>query len=103
MASKLAHMVFFSLNDSSEAGRAKLIAACEKYLADQPGTVYYSVGTHVPDLQRPVNQTFDVALHVVFESREAHDRYQADPRHLKFIEETKPTWKEVRIYDSYVD
>ena len=42
-------------------------------------------------------------MHLVFGSREDHDRYQTDERHLKFIEETKPTWKEVRIYDSYID
>lgn len=104
MASKLAHMVYFTLHDSSEAACDKLIADCEKYLTDHAGTIYFSVGKRVPDLQRPVNdQEFHVALNVVFDSREAHDRYQTDPRHLKFIEENKSTWKQARIFDSYVN
>jgi hypothetical protein len=61
------------------------------------------VGTVVPDLTRPVNQTdFDVALQVVFDSREAHDAYQVAPRHNQFIEENKPNWERVRVFDSYV-
>jgi hypothetical protein len=42
-------------------------------------------------------------LHVVFENRAAHDAYQTAPRHLKFIEENKATWKKVRVFDSDVE
>ena len=45
---------------------------------------------------------FDVALHVVFDSREAHDAYQTAPRHNQFIDENKPNWERVRVFDSYV-
>jgi hypothetical protein len=102
-ATKLAHMVYFSLNDSSPAARERLVEACHKYLTGHPGTVYFAAGTLVPDLARPVNDLdFDVSLHVVFDSRKAHDDYQTHPRHLQFIEENKPTWKKVRVFDSYV-
>lgn len=101
--SKLAHMVFFTLHDNGEAARAKLIADCEKYLTDHPGALYFSAGAHVADLARPVNQQFDVALHVVFESRAAHDQYQTAERHQQFIAENKDSWKEVRVFDSYVN
>src|SRR5262249_5432436 len=51
----------------------------------------------------PVNQTdFDVALQMVFDTREAHDAYQQAPRHLQFIEENKAGWERVRVFDSYV-
>jgi len=50
-----------------------------------------------------VNQTdFDVALQVVFESREAHDAYQVHSRHLQFIEENKANWERVRVFDADV-
>jgi hypothetical protein len=97
----LAHIVYFSLEDSSPAKIEQLIQACHRDLSGHPGTVYFSVGKLNPDLKRPVNDLdFDVALHVVFEDRLAHDRYQSDPRHLRFIEENKPTWKKVRVFDS---
>ena len=45
---------------------------------------------------------FDVALHVVFADKAAHDAYQTVEDHLKFIEENKANWKQVRVFDSYV-
>jgi Stress responsive A/B Barrel Domain len=98
---QLAHIVFFALNDSTPENRRKLVAACETHLKGHPGEVYFSAGTPNPDLKREVNdRDFDVALHVVFENHAAHDAYQSAPRHLKFIEENKATWKKVRVFDS---
>jgi Stress responsive A/B Barrel Domain len=100
----LGHMVYFTLKDRSPAAIEKMVAACQKYLTGHPGTVFFAAGTLVPDLNRPVNQLdFDVALHVVFDSREAHDAYQVAPRHIQFIEENKPNWERVRVFDAYVD
>jgi hypothetical protein len=99
----LGHMVYFTLKDRTPAKVEALVAACRKYLTGHPGTAFFAVGTLVPDLTRPVNQTdFDVALQVVFDSREAHDAYQIAPRHLQFIEENKPNWERVRVFDADV-
>ena len=100
----LAHMVYFALKDNSPAAIDHMVGACKKYLSAHPGTTFFAVGKLVPDLTRPVNQTdFDVALHVVFDSRQAHDDYQTHPRHIQFIEENKANWDRVRVFDSYVD
>ncbi len=42
---KIAHMVFFALKDNSPAAKAKLVAACKKYLTKHPGTLGFHVGT----------------------------------------------------------
>lgn len=100
---QLAHMVFFQLNEDSDAAKQKLVAACDKYLSEHEGTVYYSAGVLAEDLDREVNvRDFHVALHLVFENKAAHDKYQTHPRHLKFIEENKADWKGVRVFDSYI-
>jgi quinol monooxygenase YgiN len=99
---QLAHIVFFSLLDSTAEGRRKFVDLCKTRLSKHPGEVYFSVVT-VAAYKREVNdREFDVALHVVFESRAAHDTYQTAPRHLKFIEQAKPLWKKVRVFDSDV-
>ena len=99
----LGHMVYFTLKDNAPEKVEAMLAACRKYLTGHPGTTFFAVGTLVPDLQRPVNQTdFDVALQVVFESRAAHDAYQVAPRHLAFIEENKGNWAKVRVFDANV-
>ncbi len=100
---QLAHIVFFTLKDKSPEARAKLVAACQKYLSGHDGTLHFSAGTRAAEMDREVNDTeFDVALHVVFASKQAHDVYQVHPRHLQFIEENKNSWEKVRVFDSYI-
>ncbi|MBM4075052.1 MAG: Dabb family protein [Planctomycetes bacterium] len=98
----LVHDVFFTLKDGTPENIQKLIDACQKYLKDHDGVVFFATGPLVPDLNRPVNdRDFHVALHVVFRDKKSHDVYQTHPLHLKFIEENKPTWDRVRVFDSY--
>jgi hypothetical protein len=98
---QLAHMVFFSLKDSNDANRKRLVEACKKYLDGHEGVVYFSVGTMNSDLKREVNdREFDVALHLVFKTPTAHDRYQDHPRHKTFISECSDLWSKVRVFDS---
>jgi len=100
----LAHNVYFTLHDNSDEAKAKLVAACKKYLTGHPGTVFFAAGTVAADLTRPVNDLgFDVALQVVFTDKAAHDAYQNAPRHQKFIDESKANWKTVRVFDAYVE
>jgi Stress responsive A/B Barrel Domain len=99
----LAHNVFFTLHDASDAAKAKLVAACKKYLTDHPGAVFFACGTRAAEFQRPVNdQAFDVGLHIVFQTKADHDAYQSAARHDLFIAENKDNWKHVRVFDSYV-
>jgi hypothetical protein len=99
----IVHNVFFTLNENSPSARQKLVDACHKFLSGHPGVVYFSAGTLCESLVRPVNdRDFDVGLHVVFRSLADHDAYQQHPQHLQFVDENKPTWKKVRVFDSAV-
>ena len=40
----IGHMVYFKLKDNTPENRQKLVAACEKYLADHEGVVFFSAG-----------------------------------------------------------
>jgi hypothetical protein len=96
-----AHAVFFTLVDPSEAARDRLIEACRKYLSGHEGTLHFAVGARDAGMTRDVNvRDFDVSLHIVFDSKAAHDRYQAHPRHAQFRELERDTWKQVRVFDS---
>ncbi len=99
----IGHMVYFQLKDNSPAAREKLVAACKKYLADHDGVVYFAAGVIGDSFARDVNdREWEVALHVVFADKAAHDKYQTAETHLKFIEENKENWKKVRVFDSYI-
>jgi hypothetical protein len=99
--SMVCHMVYFTLKDRSSEGLKRQLDACQKYLTGHDGTVFFAIGTRTPDLSREVNdKEFDVGLHVVFRDRAAHDAYQTHPRHVQFIEENKPHWAKVRVFDA---
>jgi hypothetical protein len=99
----LAHNVYFSLSDNSEAAKQRMVTACKHYLSGHPGTVFFAAGMLAEAYSRPVNdRAFDVALLVVFQTEADHDAYQKAERHLKFIAENKANWKEVRVFDSTV-
>ena len=101
---RLAHNVFFALNDNSEDAKTKLTEACKKYLTGHPGTDFFTCGILAADYKREVNdRDFDVSLHIVFATKEDHDAYQVADRHNQFIEENKDNWKHVRVFDSLVD
>lgn len=102
-ATRLAHNVFFKLTDNSPAKVEELVAACKKYLNVQPGIVFFAAGPLCAELTREVNdREWDVGLHLVFIDKPAHDAYQDDPTHNQFIDEMKPNWTKVRVFDSYV-
>jgi Stress responsive A/B Barrel Domain len=100
----LAHDVYFSLNDASPNARAELVAACRKYLTGHEGVLVFSAGVVAGELDRPVNdRDFDVALHMTFDGKASHDKYQEAPRHKQFIAEQQKNWKKVRVFDSWVE
>ena len=99
----IAHNVFFTLTDKSPEKVKQLVDACKKYLTIQAGIVSFAAGAREPGLARDVNdQDWDVGLHVLFKNRAAHDAYQDDATHDKFIAEMKSNWAKVRVFDSSV-
>jgi hypothetical protein len=100
----LAHSVYFKLIDHSAEARQHLVEACRKYLSGHTGTVCFAAGILADDLAWDVSdRDFDVALHLVFRNRAAHDQYQDSDRHLKFIQENEGNWKQIRAFDAYVE
>jgi hypothetical protein len=100
----LAHNVYFTLKDRTDAARAGLVDACKRYLTGHPGTLVFACGTLADAYTRPVNvRDWDVALHLVFATPADHDAYQEAPRHKQFVEENRDGWASVRVFDSIVE
>jgi hypothetical protein len=99
----LAHNVYFTLKERSETSVQHLLAACKKYLPAHDGILFFACGTREPELTRAVNDLeFDVSLHIVFETKAAHDAYQLAPLHDNFVSECRDNWAKVRVFDSAV-
>jgi len=97
----LVHTVYFWLKaELSDEQRAAFRRGVESLKGIQAAEAVY-VGTPAATAKRPVvDDSYSVALTVVCKDVAAHDAYQVDPIHLKFVEEFRSYWTRVLIYDA---
>lgn len=95
------HTVYFWLKpDLSEADRANFVSGA-KQLADAPTVLNCFVGAPADTPKREVtDHSFDYSLHLLFTDIEAHNAYQVDPVHLKFVEEQAHKFATVKVLDT---
>lgn len=97
----LVHTVFFWLKpELTPAQRAEFRAGVESLAAIRAAEKIY-VGAPARTTKRPIiDDSYAVALTVVCKDVAAHDAYQVDPVHLKFVEQFQTFWSRVQIYDA---
>jgi hypothetical protein len=94
------HVVIFWTDPANPTAADELNAGALKYLKPIPGIVHFHVGKMVPSHRPVVDQSYQVALNVVFSNRKAQDDYQVHPLHLEFVEKVfKRACKKVVVYD----
>ena len=94
------HVVIFWTDPANPKAADDLIAGAKKYLAPIPGIVHFHVGKMVTSDRPVVDQSYQVALNVVFTDKRAQDDYQVHPLHIEFVEKVfKPNRKKVVVYD----
>ncbi len=93
------HMVFFWLKPETDI--ADFQQATENFLMQVPEIVNYHLGEPAGTPREVVNNTYSVSLVVTFASKEDQDIYQKHQAHLKYIEENKDKWTDVKIFDSW--
>ncbi|MEN9991074.1 MAG: hypothetical protein RLZZ224_776 [Verrucomicrobiota bacterium] len=94
------HVVLFWQKKPGNAGdRKELIAAIERLRVIE-GILWLDYGTAVPSERAVVDDSFDVALSIRFKDVKALQAYEADPRHMKEVNEVLlPLTKKVQVYD----
>jgi hypothetical protein len=94
------HVVIFWTNPALPNATAELMAGANKYLKNIPGVIPFHVGQMSPSHRPVVEQSYQVALNLIFPSKQAEQEYQVHPQHLEFVEKVfKPNCVKVVIYD----
>jgi len=94
------HVVIFWTDPEQPKAADELIAGADRYLRGIPGTLHYHIGRMVGSHRPVVDQSYQVALNLVFTDKAAQDAYQAHPSHVEFVEKVfKKVCKKVVIYD----
>jgi len=94
------HVVIFWTDPANPKAADELIAGANKYLKPIPGVLQFHIGKMVGSHRPVVDQTYQVALNLVFPDKKTQDDYQIHPLHVEFIEKAfKPNCKKVVVYD----
>ena len=94
------HVVIFWTDPAQQNAVEELIAGANKYLKDIPGVLQFHVGKMSPSPRPVVEQSYQVALNLIFPSKAAEQAYQVHPQHIEFVEKVfKRTCNKVLIYD----
>ena len=94
------HVVVFWTDPAKADAVEELVAGAEKYLRDIPGTLMFHVGRMVGSERPVVDQSYQVALNLVFPDKATQDEYQVHPLHLEFIDKVfKKVCVKAVVYD----
>lgn len=94
------HVVIFWTDPANPKAAEELLAGAKRYLAPIPGIVHFHAGKMASSHRPVVDQSYQVALNVVFDNQQSQDDYQVHPLHLEFVEKVfKPNCKKVVVYD----
>jgi hypothetical protein len=94
------HVVIFWTDPKKPNATEDLITGAEKYLKPIPGVLGFHIGRMAKSQRPVVDQTYQVALNLIFPTKQAQDDYQAHPLHVEFVEKCfKPNCAKVVVYD----
>jgi len=94
------HVVIFWTRPEKSSAVEELLAGAEKYLRPIPGVLSFHIGEMVPSDRDVVDQSYQVALNLIFPDKDAQDHYQVHPLHIEFVEKAfKPNCERVVVYD----
>lgn len=98
----MVHNVYFSLHDPST--KDAMIASCKKYLSKHDGEAFFAAGTTAEHRMLKSNdREFDVAVVIVFRSKDDLVKFDASERHKAFVAENRTNWKKIRVFDALAD
>ncbi len=94
------HVVIFWTKPEIPGAADALIAGAERYLKPIPGVLHFHMGRMAGSHRPVVDQSYQVALNLVFPSKQSQDDYQVHPLHVEFVEKVfKPNCARVVVYD----
>ena len=94
------HVVIFWTDPANPKSADELLEGINKYLKPIPGIIQFHAGKMVGSPRPVVEQSYQIALNLIFPDKKAQDDYQLHPMHVEFVQGVfKRTCTKVVIYD----
>ena len=95
------HVVYFWLkNPDSQDDRKAFLTSLQNFMSKSDYAKTKFIGEPAGTSRDVVDGSFTYSLILSFPSKDVQDKYQKEPAHLKFVEESQHLWKRVVVYDS---
>jgi hypothetical protein len=96
----LSHIVVLWADPAQPDAADKIVAGANRLLKNIPGVTQFHVGKMVGSPRPVVEQSYSVAINLIFSSNQAETEYQTHPQHVEFVANfVKPMVKKIVIYD----
>jgi hypothetical protein len=100
MRAMFSHIVIFWTDLANPNATDELLAGANKLLKNIPGVLQFHVGKMTPSHRPVVEQSYQIALNLIFPNKKAQDDYQVHPQHVEFVEKyVKRLVKKVVVYN----
>ena len=100
IADMFTHVVVFWTKPEFPQAAEELLQGIEQLLKPIPGYIHLSAGKMAPSTRPVVDQSYQIALCIVFADRKAQDDYQVHPGHQEFARSyTKRLVSTIRVFD----
>lgn len=95
------HVVYFWLkNTDSAVDRKAFLTSLKNFMYKSKYAQTKFIGEPAGTSRDVVDGSFTYSLILTFPSKEIQDKYQQEPAHIKFVEESQHLWERVVVYDS---
>jgi hypothetical protein len=97
------HTVFFWLKEpENESHREAFETSLKGFIDNSEYVQNRHIGKPANTNREVIDSTYTYCLSASFPSKEDQDKYQEEPAHLKFVEESSQLWEKVVVYDSVI-
>jgi len=94
------HIVVFWTHPANPNAADELLAGANQLLKNIPGVIQFHAGKMTPSHRPVVEQSYQIALNLIFPDKQAESAYQTHPQHVEFVEKfVRRLVKKVVIYD----
>lgn len=101
MSDYFKHTVFFWLKEpENQSDRKAFEASLNKFVNISTYIQSKHIGIPASTDREVIDSSYTYCLSLGFSSKENQDKYQEEPAHKVFIEESSKLWEKVVVYDS---
>lgn len=95
------HVVYFWLkNPDSAEDKKAFLTSLKNFMSKSEYAKTKFIGEPAGTSRDVVDGSFTYSLILTFPSKDIQDKYQKEPAHVKFVEESQHLWERVVVYDS---